>query len=223
MQHVAFCSHLVHNHDRRFSKICVKAAMASLALVLSAAIDWDAHVKGEHVVKLTGSPVKIVPENIEQLELLLHGLVRAAAGGTPMREASFHDALQQIELERNVSAGSAPWHRNEAIKLSVLFQFAMRAVKRPGCSRFLCIHRLRRVYLSSGGRLTSGEGGGGDSQGGGGSDSQLGGGSDPRPANTDVPRSDCDSQLVPVNTDVPRSDPPPGNTDEVVPPRPPAS
>ena len=95
-----------------------------MELLLLQGFDFDKLEPGQPLVELTGSPVKVQQVDMERHELLLHGLVRASLTMS-MREATFHDALVKLDLQRGgkLANGNISWHKMEAIKFRILMEY----------------------------------------------------------------------------------------------------
>ena len=130
--------------------------MATLGLILLDSLDLGGHKPGVPVIVLeNGSHAqKVQMCDLEKHELLLHGLVRGSVEHW-MTETAFTGALTRIDRGRNFKlAGiNAAWHRCEAMKMRMLFEYCMRQVKRPGFSRYVVVNRLRGIFVVAGGRL----------------------------------------------------------------------
>ena len=88
------------------------------------------------MIKFSGYPLKVRQEQLQDYELLLATLLPShlpCSPCVPMRVNNFEDALTVLNTEYSGTlAGDSPdWILNEGCKLSMLVQYAVRAVKRP--------------------------------------------------------------------------------------------
>ena len=130
--------------------------METLGLILLDSLDLGGHEPGAPLLVLEGgSPAqKVQMCDLEKHELLLHGLVRGSFERS-MTEKALTGALTRIDRGRNfrLAGINSAWHRCEAMKMRMLFEYCMRQVKHPGFSRFVVVNRLRGVFVGAGGRL----------------------------------------------------------------------
>ena len=106
------------------------------------------HTPGQPLLEFQGSPAKVNQVTLESSELLLTQLIPGYVQGVPMRINNFETAMYQLDdLHGGLLSGrNGHWHEAEALKISMLLGYALRAIKRKGVSHCYSTGRLRRLW-----------------------------------------------------------------------------
>ena len=106
------------------------------------------HTPGQPLLEFKGPPAKVNQVSLENSELLLTQLIPGYVQGVPMRINNFETAMYQLDDLRGglLSGGNGQWHEGEALKISMLLGYALRACKRKGISHCYSTGRLRRLW-----------------------------------------------------------------------------